>query len=46
MVKFQLKVYKVVGAVGITYMLDRLLASVFFIFGDDHAAIEVSESVS
>lgn len=32
MVKFQLKVYKVVGAVGITYMLDRLLAlSVFFI---------------
>lgn len=30
MVKFQLKVYKVVGAVGITYMLDRLLASVFF----------------
>lgn len=32
MLKFQLKVYRVVGAVGITYMLDRLLAlSVFFI---------------
>lgn len=30
--KFQLKVYRVVGAVWITYVLDRLLAlSVFFI---------------
>lgn len=32
MVKFQLKVYEVVGVVGITYVVDRLLAlSVFFI---------------
>lgn len=32
MVKFQLKIYKVVGAVGLTYLLDRLLVlSVFFI---------------